>query len=62
MHVRCDNQYKTGTDGVTILGQPMLFTCMGICVSNPAHECKMRGYLVEMLFACMDVCVLNPAH
>ena len=24
MHVRCDNQYETGADGGTILGQPML--------------------------------------
>ena len=22
MHVRCDNQYKTGADGENILGQP----------------------------------------
>ena len=46
MHVRCDNQYKTGTDGENILGQPMLFMCMGICVLSPAHESEMRGYLV----------------
>ena len=25
MHVRCDNQYKTGAAGGNILGQPMLF-------------------------------------
>ena len=30
MRVRCDNQYKTGADGGTIFGQPMLFECMGI--------------------------------
>ena len=46
MHVRCDKQYKTGTDRENILGQPMLFVYMGICVLNPAHESEMRGYLV----------------
>ena len=46
MHVRCDNQYKTGADRGNILGQPMLFVCMGICVLSPAHESEMRGYLV----------------
>ena len=49
MHVRCDNQYKTGADGENILGQPMLFVCMGICVFSPAHESEMRGYLVYVL-------------
>ena len=49
MHVRFDNQYKTGADGGNILGQPMLFECMGICVLNPAHESEMRGYLVYLL-------------
>ena len=42
-HVRCDNQYKTGADGETILGQPVLFECMGISVLSPAHESEMRG-------------------
>ena len=46
MHVRCDNQYRTGADRGNILGQPMLFECMGICVLSPAHESEMRGYLV----------------
>ena len=32
-----------------ILGQPMLFECMGICVLSPAHENEMRGYLVYLL-------------
>ena len=32
-----------------ILGQPMLFECMGICVLGPAHESEMRGYLVYVL-------------
>ena len=49
MHARCDNQYKTGADRGNILGQPMLFECMGICVLSPAHESKMRGYLVYLL-------------
>ena len=49
MHVRCDNQYKTGADRANILGQPMLFECMGICVLSPAHESEMRGYLVYLL-------------
>ena len=48
-HVRCDNQCKAAADGGTILGQPMLFECMGICVLSPAHESEMRGYLVYLL-------------
>ena len=51
MHVRCANQYKTGADRENILGQPMLFLCMGICVLSPAHESEMRGYLVYVLIA-----------
>ena len=49
MHVRCDNQYKTGADRENILGQPMLFVCMGICVLSPAHGREMRVYLVYVL-------------
>ena len=49
MRVRCDNQYKTGKDGGHILGQPMLFECMGICVFRPAHETEMRDHLVYLL-------------
>ena len=49
MHVRCDNQYKTGADRENILGQPMPFECMGICVLSPVHESEMRGYLVYVL-------------
>ena len=30
MHVRCDNQYKTGADRENILRQLRLFECMGI--------------------------------
>ena len=48
MHVRCDNQYKTEADRENILGQPMLFECMGICVLSPAHESEMRSYLVYL--------------
>ena len=49
MHVRCDNQYKTGADRGNILGQPRLFECIGIFVLSPAHESEMRGYLVYVL-------------
>ena len=49
MHVRYDNQYKTGADGGNNLGQPMLFECMGMCVLSPTHESEMRGYLVYLL-------------
>ena len=49
MHVRCNNQYKPGAGRENILGQPRLFECLGICVSSPAHESEMRGYLVYVL-------------
>ena len=49
MHVRCDNQYKPGADRENILGQPMLFVRMGICVLSPALESELRGYLVCVL-------------
>ena len=49
MHVRCDNQYKTGADRGNIFGQPRLFESMGIYVFSSAHEYKMRGYLVYVL-------------
>ena len=49
MHIRCDNRYKSGADRGNILGQTMLFECMGICVLSPAHESEMRGYLVHVL-------------
>ena len=55
MHDRCDNQYETGADRENILGQPMLFECMGICVLSPAHESVMRVYLV-----CADCKILIP--
>ena len=49
IHVGCDNRYKTGADKGNILGQPMLFECIGICVLSPAHESEMRSYLVYVL-------------
>ena len=49
MHVRCDNQCKTGADGGNILGQPRLFEYIGICILSPAHENEMRGYLAYLL-------------
>ena len=48
-NVRCDNQYKTGVDRGNILGQLMLFECMGIFILSPVHEIETRGYLVYML-------------
>ena len=48
-YVRCDNQCKTGAGRENILGKPMLFVCMGICVLSPAYESEMRGYLVYVL-------------
>ena len=49
MLVRYDNQYKIGADGENILGQPMLFECMGIWVLSPTHESEMKGHLVYVL-------------
>ena len=49
MHVRSEDQYKTGADGENILGQPRLFECMSICVLSPAHENEMRCYFVYVL-------------
>ena len=49
MHIRCDNQYKTGGDRKHFGGQPMLFVCMGICVLSPAHESETKGFLVYVL-------------
>ena len=40
---------KLEQTGKNILGQPMLFECMGICVLSPAHESEMRGYLFYLL-------------
>ena len=48
MHVRCDNQDKTGADRQNIL------RASAVCVHgylrfSPAHESEMRGYLVYVL-------------
>ena len=40
---------KLKQTGENILGQPMLFECMGICVLSPAHESEMRDCLVYVL-------------
>ena len=61
-HVRCDNQYKTGADRENILGQPMLFECMGICVLSPAHESEMRGYLVYVLIVKNLLIMIKFSH
>ena len=58
MHVRCDNQYKTGADRGNILGQPMLFGCMESCVLSPAHESEMRAYLVYLLIVKKNLLIL----
>ena len=62
MHVRCDKQYKTGADRENILGQPMLFDCMGICVLSPAHESEMRGYLAYLLIVKYLLILFKVSH
>ena len=42
---------KLEQTGENILGQPMLFERMCICVLTPANESEMRGYLVYVLTA-----------
>ena len=49
MHVRCDNQYKTGAEGGTIWEQPMLIERMDIGVLSLKPECEIRGYRVYLL-------------
>ena len=62
MHVRYNNQYKTGADRRNILGQPMLFECMGICVLSPVHESEMRAYLVCVLIVVLQLrAVFRPS-
>ena len=61
MYVRCDNQYKTEAERGTILGQPMTFECMGICVLSPAHESEMRASLVYLHIAKYLLILLNSA-
>ena len=63
MHVRRDNQYKTGADRGNILGQPKMFECTGICVLSPAHESEMNVCLVYVLIVkyLSHRCCLNSA-
>ena len=50
MHVRCDNQLKTGAERGTVFGQPMLLECRSIDLRlSPAHECEIKGSLVYLL-------------
>ena len=62
MHVRCDNEYRTGADRETILGQPMLYERTGICVLSPAHKSEMRGYLVYLLIVKYLSILLKFSH
>ena len=62
MHVRYDNQYKTGADRGANLGQLMQFKCMGIYVLSPAHESEMRGYLVYLLIVKYLSILFNFSH
>ena len=48
--------------GGNILGQPMLFVCMGICVLSPAHESEMRGYLVYLLIVKYSLILFKFSH
>ena len=42
--------FRTRADRGNILGQPMLFECMGMSAFlSPAHESEMRGYLFYVL-------------
>ena len=56
MHVKCDDQYKTGAGRGDIFGQPGLLVCMGICLLSPARESEMRGDFVYVLI------VTNLSH
>ena len=49
MPVRCDNRYKIGAEGETILGPAMLSECMAIRVLSPAQERETRDSLVFLL-------------
>ena len=62
MHVRCDNQYKTGAGRGAILGQPTMFEYMGICVLSPAHESEMWGYLVYVLIVKSSLILFKFSH
>lgn len=43
MHIRWDNQSKTGAEEGTIFGQPILFECMGIGVLSRCMNVKWRA-------------------
>ena len=62
MNVRYDNLFKTEADGGTVLGQPMLFECMGICILSPEHKCEMRGYLVYLLIVKYLLILFKSSH
>ena len=53
---------KLKQTGENILGQPMLFECMGIYVLSPAHESEMRGYLVDVLIVKYLVILFQFSH
>ena len=55
-------QYKTGADRENILGQPMLFECMGICILSPALKSEMRGYLVYVLIVKYSSVLFKLSH
>ena len=62
MHVRCNNQYKTGADRGKILGQPMLFECIDICVLSPAHGSVVKiisSILFKFSHSILDWTVLS---
>ena len=53
---------KLEQTGGNILGQPILFECMDICVLSPAHECEMCSlvYLLIIKYLSRRFC-LNSA-
>ena len=53
---------KLKQTGENILGQPMLFECIGIYVLSPAHESEMRGYLVDVLIVKYLVILFQVSH
>ena len=49
MHVRCDNQYKTGAEGELFWKSRWCLSAWESCVLSPACECEMRCFLVYLL-------------
>ena len=41
-----------------ILGQLMLFECIGICILSLAHESEIRGYLVYVLIVKKNISLI----